>query len=215
MVKISIWKIKEELVVFLRNNDIISVSDRGVTTSQDTGTFSGEVTHTLATNPTLVKNVRNVNVASSDLTFGNDYTVNYVTGVITFNSAQTGDYIIDYDQGSTDRIYPDFPQPYLKLNQFPRIAVDIISGTTMEYALGADGNESEYLFSIVCYDKDQSDVEEMIAKVREIIQDNKKNLYYSTFITPASTGPIIVSLFGQNKIVQRNQDGIIKYIFEK
>ena len=90
MAKISIWKIKEELVVFLRNQDLISISDRGVSTEQDTGTFTADSTHTLATNPLFVKNVRNVNVASADLTFGTDYTVNYDTGVITFTPAVTG-----------------------------------------------------------------------------------------------------------------------------
>ena len=214
MAKISIWDIKQELVVFLRNQDIISISDRGVTTSQDTGTFSADSSHTLATNPTLVKNVRNVEVASTDLVFGTDYTVNYTTGVIRFTSPQTGAYVIDYDQGSTDRICPDFPQPYLNISDFPRIAIDVIAGTTSEYALNADGTLSMYSASIVVYDADQSDVEEMIASVRTAILDNKKNLYYSTFITPTNLGPILVSPFGQNKIVQRNQDFKIDFIFE-
>lgn len=214
MAKISIWNIKEEITVFLRNTDIISISDRGVTTSQDTGTFASDSTHTLDTNPTLAKNVRNVNVSSSDLTFGTDYTVNYTTGVISFVSAQTGDYIIDYDQGSTDRIYPDYPQPYLKLNQFPRVAVDIISGTTDEIGIGADVNQTEYLISITCYDKNQENVETMIAAVRSNLIDNKKNFFYSPFITPLTTGPLIPSSFGENKVMQRNQDAAVRFIFE-
>ena len=215
MTKYSIWDIKEELVVYLRNKDVISITNRGVTTSQDTGTFSAAATHTLATNPTLVKNVRDITIATNLLTFGTDYTVNYKTGVITFTTAQTGAYVINFDQGATDRIFPDFPQPYLKLNNFPRIAVDIISGNTTEFGIGANINQSEYIISIVCYDKDQSDVEDMIASIRSNLMDDKKNFYYIPFLTMTSMGPLLATPFGQNKIFQRNQDIMGRFIFEQ
>ena len=214
MAKTSIWDIKEELVVFLRNADLISTSVRGVTTSQDTGTFAGANTHTLAINPTLVKNVRNITVASILLVFGTDYTVNMTTGVISFTSPQTGAYVINYDQGSTDKIYPDFPQPHLKLSSFPRIAFDIISGDTTEMELGAGSNWTEYLISVVAYDKDQDDVEALIASIRSALMDAKKSFYYITFITPTAMGPLIVSPFGKDKIMQRNQDFLIRFIYE-
>lgn len=210
----SLMEIKQELVVYLRNSDVISISDRGVTTSQDTGTFSGALTHTLATNPTLVKNVRTVSVDGSEITFVTDYTVNYSTGVISFTSAQNGDYIIDYDQGSTDRIYPDYPQPHLKISSFPRIAVDIISANSNEFGIGADITESEYTVSVIAYDKDHSSVENMISSVKSGIMDNKKNFYYSSFITPTNVGPILVSEFGQNKLLQRNQDFQVRFSFD-
>lgn len=215
MAKTTLWNLKQELVVFLRNADIISISDRGVTTSQDFGTFAAASTHTLATNPTLVKNVRNVNVATTDLTFGTDYIVNYSTGVITFISAQTGDYIIDYDQGSSDRIFPDFPQPYLTISNFPRIAIEIISGATSEFGIGAAVSQSEYIVSVVCYDKDQSDVEDMVGNVRSNFLDNKKNFFYSPFVSTTTMGPLLITPFGQNKILQRNQDLMVKFVFEE
>jgi len=169
---------------------------------------------TLAVNPTFVKNVRNVNVDASDLTYGTDYTVNYGTGVISFTSPQTGAYIIDYDQGTNDKIYPDFPQPHLKLVNFPRIAVDIIAGTTTEVELGGGSNWSQYVVNISCYDRDQEDVENMIADIREAIIANKKSFYAFEFITPTAMGPILVSEFGQNKIFQRNQDCSILLVYE-
>ena len=213
MAKTSIWDIKQELVVYLRNKDIISISDRGVTTSTDTGTFASAATHTLATNPTLVKNIRSV-TRGSLLVFGTDYTVNYTTGVITFTAAQTGAYTIIYDQGATDRIFPDFPQPYLKLVNFPRVAVDIISGSSSEFGIGATPTQSEYIISITVYDKDQSDVEEMIADIRSNFIDDKKNFFYIPFMTITSMGPLLITPFGQNKIVQRNQDIMVRFIFE-
>ena len=214
MAKTSIKNIKQELVVFLRNQDIISVSNRGVTTSSDTGTFAAALTYTLATNPTLLKNVRSIVVAGTTLVYGTEYSINYATGAITFVAAQTGAYTISYDQGTSDRIFPDFPQPYLKLNQFPRVAVDIISGTTIETEIGAGTTQSSYLISIVAYDKDQDDVEDMIASIRSKVQDNKKNFYNFIFITPTAMGPLIVSPFGENKIFQRNQDCQVQFVFE-
>ena len=211
---VTLMNIKQELVVGLRNADIISIGDRGVTTSQDTGTFSTDSTHTLAVNPTLAKNVRNVAVGGTDLTFGEEYTVVYSTGVITFIAAQTGNYVIDYDQGSTDRIYPDFPQPHLKLNQFPRVAVDIIGSVSNEFGIGAEITQSAYTVSVVCYDKDQTDVENLISGVKTWIMDNKKLLFYSAFITPTNVGPLLITEFGQNKILQRNQDAEVLFNFD-
>ena len=215
MTKTSIYNIKKELEIFLRNQDLISTTDRGVTTSQDTGTFATSASHTLAINPTLVKNVRDITIGTTALTFGTDYTVEYSTGVITFTTAQTGAYIINYDQGSTDRVWWDFPEPYLKLRDFPRIGFDIISGSTSEFGIGANVNQSEYILSIVCYDKDQEDVEKMIADIRTKLMDNKKNFYYIPFLTMTSMGPLLVTPFGQNKIFQRNQDIMVRFIFEQ
>jgi len=210
----TLMQIKQELVVFLRNQDLISNSDRGVTTSTDTGTFTATASHTLATNPTLVKNIRSVTVAGSPLYFGDDYFVNYSTGVISFNNPQTGAYSIVYDQGSSDRIFPDFPQPYLKLSSFPRISVDVIGGVTSEIELGAGTNYSEYPVTIVAYDKDLTDMENLISGIRQKIMENKKNFYYFKFITPTAMGPVIVSPFGEQKILQRNQDFLIRFVYD-
>lgn len=210
----TLLKLKTDLVIFLRNRDIISTSDRGVTTQQDTGTFAADSSHTLATSPTLVKNVRDVTVASVELKEGVDYTVDYDTGVITFTSPQTGAYEINYDTGSTDRVFPDFPQPHLKLKDFPRIAVDIISATSKEIALGATTTQNEYAVTVVCYSEDQDDAEQMVYDVRQAILDYKKEIASIPFMTPTAMGPLLVSEFGEKKVVQRNQDLAIKFEFE-
>lgn len=211
---VTLMNIKQELVVSLRNADIITISDRGVTTSTDTGTFADDSSHTLDTNPTLAKNVRSVVVGGSGLTFGDDYTVNYITGVISFVLNQTGAFTIIYDQANVDRIYPDFPQPHLKLSQFPRIAVDIIGSTSNEFGIGAEVTESDYTVSIICYSEDQTEVEDMVSASKQLIMDNKKNYFYSPFITPTNAGPLLVSEFGQNKVLQRNQDVAVRFSFD-
>jgi len=207
--------IKQELLIHIRNADIISTSDRGVTTSTDTGTFSADSSHTLATNPTLVKNVRSVVVATVTLSFGTDYTVNYNTGVISFTSPQTGAYTIQYDQGSNDRIFPDFPQPYLKRGQFPRIAVDVLGGPSTPAGTGSTtADYNNYTVSIVSYDSDQENVETMIAAIRRTIKDNKKDFYNFRYITPTTLSPILPVPFGENKIMSRTQDCLIQNQFE-
>jgi len=216
MTKYSIWDIKEELVVWLRNKNIISLSDRGVTTVTDDFNGDGNMTQFQLSQTTL-KNVRKVTIGITEQTFGTDYTVDYSNAQVNFTTAPeigVDNVNIEFDYGN-DRIFPDFPQPYLKLNSFPRIAVDIISGNTTEFGIGANTNQSEYIISIVCYDKDQSDVEDMIASIRSNLMDDKKNFYYIPFLTITSMGPLLATPFGQNKIFQRNQDIMGKFIFEQ
>lgn len=210
---VSLMDIKSELVVALRSQDLISISDRGVTTETDTGTFSTDLTYLLSVSPTLVKNVRSVVVSGDTLVFGTDYTVNYDTGLITFTSAQSGAYTIIFDVGSQDSIYPDFPQPHLKLSDFPRIAVDIIGSTSNEIGIGAQITESDYSISVICYATEQTVVENLVSGVKDFIMANKKSLFYSPFITPTSTGPLLVTEFGQNKLLQRNQDADVRFEF--
>ena len=97
---LNITNIKTELVNFLRNSDIFTITQRGVTTYSDTGTFTAASTHTLGNTPTTSKNVRSVVVGGTTLTYGSEYTVNFSTGVISFVAAQTGVYTISYDSGA-------------------------------------------------------------------------------------------------------------------
>ena len=133
----NIQNIKKEQIQFLRNQDVFSTTIRGVTTRTDTGTFDADETHTLANSPTTVKNVRSV-TRGSLLVYGTDYTVNFLTGVISFTVAQTGSYTIIYDNGP-DKIYPDFPRDDLTISSFPRIALDILN-VSMD-ALGIGGSQ--------------------------------------------------------------------------
>lgn len=216
MAKTALTDIKTEIVVFLRNQNVLSISTRGVTTVTELFSGTGALQDFTLAQITL-KNVRQVLVSTVPQTFGTDYTVNYTTGTVHFNTAPplaANNVSVQYDYGSTDRIFPDFPQPHLKLATFPRIAVDVMGGTTSEYALFADGTVSEYNLTVACYSKDQDEVESMIAAVRTAFMDNKKLFYYSPFITPTATGPIIISPFGADKIFERNQDLNIRFVYE-
>jgi len=212
---IDYWKIKQELTVFLRNEDIFTITIRGVTTSSDTGTFTAASTHTLATNPTLAKNVRSIIVSGSTLTLLDDYSVNYVTGVITFVAAQTGAYTISYDQGSTDKIFPDFPKPELKVSSFPRISVDILDVGTEPGGFG-NVNTNNIDFTIVIYATKTKDVSDYLTSIRSSFINERTYLRQQLgIITPMRTGPILTAPNANkgNKIFQQNIDfrGILKY----
>ncbi len=201
----NIQNIKKEMVNFLRNQDIISTTIRGVTTQTDTGTFAGDSTYTLDTNPTITKNVRSV-TRGTLLAYGEDYTVNFLTGVITFTVAQTGAYTIIYDTGNSDRLYPDFPRDDLTINSYPRIAVDILSAPIDAFGIGGDSFISDVAFTIVVYDDNSDDLDSYIQTIKDLYVANAKNFYYLSFVKPTLIGPTINSPDKRDEIMQKNLD---------
>jgi len=210
----DIFEIKQELVYWLRNADIISTSNRGVTTSQDTGTFSAAATHTLTTNPTLIKNIRDITVGGTPLALYTDYTLNRSTGVITFIAAQTGAYTINYDQGNTDSLFTDFPQDNLPLSAFPRVAIEIIDKIINVEDLGAVTTHHAYMLTIVAYAKGNEAVDDMISAIEASINGNGKNFIQTKFIVSKAMGPMLNSPNKSNKILQRNLDFQTKFNYE-
>lgn len=217
MAKVDLIEVKGELVNFIRNQDILSIATRGVTTV--TEEFNGDnstTTFNLANSTS--KNIRTVTVDAAAQTFGVDFTFDLVAATVTFIVAPpsgTDNVDVTYDFGPTDKIFPDFPMADKKLSDFPRIAVELISGTTAEYALNADGNVTDYIATMVCYSESERQVENMVSDIRQALQDNKKNFFFFPFITPTAMGPPIVVPWGKQKIFQRNQDANVRFIYEQ
>jgi len=200
----NITQIKQEQANFLRNQNVFTITQRGVTTQTDSGTFSAAATHTLATNPTTCKNIRSV-TRGSLLTYGEDYTVNFTTGVITFTVAQTGTYTIIYDTG-TDKIYPDFPRDDLTINSYPRIAIDILSAPIDALGIGGDSFISNVAMTIVVYDDNSDDLDAYIQTIKDLYVSNSKSFYYLKFIKPTLIGPTLNSPDKKDEIMQKNLD---------
>lgn len=208
--------VRQELVVFLRNQNIFTTTQRGVTTQSDTGTFASDSSHTLATAPTTARNVRSIVIASVTKKLGTDYTVDYTTGVITFTSAQTGDYTISYDTGGTPKVYPDFPRDDLKISAFPRIGLDIITIPSSAGGLG-NVNVSDISFTVVVYDKKSEDISDYITAIRTAFITAQTSFYYmGIYVKPTSIGPILKSPRekGKDKILQQNIDFVSKFKYE-
>lgn len=214
---LDLTEIKEELVVFLRNQDVLSTSVRGVTTDTD-DTFDGDDSTTqFLINRTNVKNIRSISVGGQSQSLGTDYTVDYsyndsgtIKCQITFTSAPatgTGNITLSYDYG-TDKIYPDHPRPELTISSYPRIAVTILGMDNEEVALGGGTIRTNMTFSVAIYDDSESNVDAIVELVRQAFMNNKKNFYYLRFITPVGLGPMVLSPERGDKIVSRTIDFI-------
>ena len=201
----NIQQIKQEQLVFLRNQDIFTTTIRGVITGTQEDTISG-TTITIA--KSNVKNIRSITIDAVSKSVGTDYTVNYehATGcVITFGSSQSGDYSISYDYG-TDKIYPDFPRDDLKIGSYPRIAVDLLNVSTDAFGIGGEQFIHDVALTIVVYSNNSDEIDGYIDSIKSAYVSNAKNFYYLKFIKPTLIGPTINSPEKNNEIMQKNID---------
>ena len=203
---LNLINIKTEIVYFLKNADILTITQRGVTTYSDTGTFAGALTHTLGNSPTAVKNVRSVVVGGTTLTYGEDYTLAYATGVITFTVAQTGVYTISYDSGTGDSIYPDFPRDDLDINSYPRIAVDFSGIPSDAFGIGGSVYISSPTFEIIIYADKTRDIDTYTQSIKDAMQTNAKLFNYARYTKLTFIGPVIESPERKAEIMHRNME---------
>ena len=187
---VNIQKVKQEQVVFLRNNDVFTISQRGVTTANATGSLSAQDTITIST--VGIKNIRSVTVAGVPKYVGTDYTAAYGASstIITFGSNQTGAYSVSHDYGA-DKIYPDFPRDDLTISSFPRIAIDILNAPMEPFGIGGDSFISNVALTIVVYDDNSDDLDSYIQTIKDLYVANAKNFYYLGFVKPSMIGPTI------------------------
>uniref|UniRef100_A0A6M3LDZ8 Tail protein n=1 Tax=viral metagenome TaxID=1070528 RepID=A0A6M3LDZ8_9ZZZZ len=219
MVTVNDYKeIKEEIVVYLRNQDILTTTQREVTTTTATGTFAA--TSSLLINKTNIKNIRSIVVVATTLSFGTDYTVDYYyndSGTrkcnITFTSAQTGAYVVTYDYG-TDKIFADRPRTELRINQFPRISVEIIGDNNVDADLPGDLEESVISFSITVYDDDSDAIDVYLKSIRTAMIGNKKSFYYLTYARRINTGPLLPFPLTKGKVMLKAVDYLSPFNFE-
>lgn len=188
---LDMQKIEEELVVLLRNSNVLSTSVRGVTTI--TQTFNGNASDkTFSFSQSSVKNVRSVTVDTVLLTRYIDYTVNYFNSSITFTNAPatgTNNISIEYDYGS-DKIFGEIPRMDLSLDSYPRIAVQLTSTRTEEGATDGSINYSDFLFTIYIYADNSNNIKTYSKNIRETMLVNKKNIYHLRYITPVAESSI-------------------------
>ena len=217
MAYIDLYKAREELVVFLRNKNILTTAQRGVTTKTDK--FNGDgVTVDFSLTPLSgsVRNVRTVTVNSIMVSFGSGYKVNYSTGVVTLATAPaagTDNVEIQYDYGTGDKIFPDFPRSDLTLSSFPRIGVDIISAETTP---GGHGNVhiTNILFSVIVQDDKTKTISDYGSAIRKAFITARNSFYYLGLVIPKSIGPLILSPNKSDKIMQQNFDFDSRFNFE-
>jgi len=190
----SIFKrvpIKKEFLNFLRNSDVFSTSLRGVTTTTDSGTTTITGDETITLSKSGVKNIRTVRYNGNTLSFGYDYTIDIDNNQVTLLNIDSGnDYSIEFDYSSTgDKIYPDYPYTKLTMNSYPRLGFDIYGQNSV---IGAFGNVNfvNFRFSIVIYASSRDAAESYVDRLREIIINAQKSLYYVSYIRPLDTSQV-------------------------
>lgn len=209
MTNINTFAIKQELINFVRNQDIISTSERGVTTA--TETFNGDnTTVDFDLSNTNLKNVREVIVDSVTLNYGSDYSVDFDgsnPGRITFTTAPssgTNNISVEYDYGNTDRIFPDYPRPDLTLSSYPRIAVDIAAIDTDNFGIGGTDAISDLNVECIVFDVNIQPLENKTSGLRNAFRSNAKNFYNFQFIYPTNVGPTIKPADRSDEILNKN-----------
>jgi len=208
---LSIQKIKNEWVYFLRNSDVFSISQRNVSTTTATGTFSSATSYSIPV--TNIKNIRSITVDSTSLSYITDYIYDIdfldttIKTKITFTTAQTGAYVITYDYG-TDKIYPDFPRSDLTISSFPRMGFDIINIASNVGGFGGV-NLNKVSLGTIIYAPKTEDLQAYIDSLRLAIFNAKLSFnYLGKYVRIVTTGPIITSEreTGKDKIFQQNID---------
>lgn len=218
MSTINFFNIKQELVVFLRNADVMTTTLRGVTTTSDTGSWSGATSHLI--NRSNVRNIRSITVDSSLLVFGTDYTVDYFYNdagtrkcKITLNASQTGDYSISYDYGY-DKIYPDDPQETLTIDDFPQMRVDISGTNTRQAGIGNELRTS-IMVEVTIYGPSKTDIQNYMTSIRSAMVSAAETFYYAEpYIKPSLTTGIIKNDKFSDKIFQQTAEFEMPYTTE-
>ena len=204
----------EEFTVFLRNQNVFSVAERGATTQTDE--FNGDAAEVdFQINRTNVKNVRSVTVDAASQTFGTNYLVNYNDSndktTITFTSAPasgTDNVDIQYDYVDDDIVKPDFDMTDIKLGDFPLMSWDFISESSREGQIGGGKNIVDRGISVTVYETSKRSLRTRLKSIKDAVLSNQKSFFYIKYLTYIGMGPQLLPPFEKtkNKIFQRNLD---------
>jgi hypothetical protein len=226
MATLDIQDLRDELSHFFRYSDVLSTSVRGVTrrTEGYTVGVGGEATHTFSSVP--IRDFKYITINAVNKYFLRDYTVNWTTGVVTWNVALVQNDVVatQYDYGSSDKIYPDMPRDDLSLTSFPRVGIELTSISTQPLGLGGAVHISDILVTVIVWspvNKDTNiaggfggltDLEDTMTLIRAAVRTNAKGFYTFPWIYPKGTAPITR---GQNdKVMQHSQDFLIRFRIE-
>jgi hypothetical protein len=211
--------ILSEILNELRSADILTISERGMTTKTDTFSAAGG-SETFTLTETSAKNIRTVKQNDVDLVFGTDYLFGYTNGNITTVVVskvliEDDEIKITYDYGLGDKIYSDFARPDISISSFPRIGFNFVTMDTEIIAIDAVQSFNPRIqFSIWDYSKEGL-LDKMTA-LRAFIKDNEQGLYYSNILRiVGGTSFDIVRDEGKSKIYKMDLDIINELNIER
>jgi len=216
MANTDLKRFQEELTVFFRNSDILTTTERGVTTAVNTLTSTGDATFTLSSS-VGVRNIRYVTMAAATQTMYRDLTPSYIDGTLEFTAIPSSgtEVVVCYDTGSADKVYGDLPREDIDRLNYPRLMSKLASGPTKEFALGGEANITDYLVMCQLWSTSIDRLNSGITTLRSSVLDNKKNFYHSPFITVQNIGAMREDYTRGDKIYTRNIELTARFVVER
>lgn len=205
MATINEKHMRDEMAVFLKNQNVLNASDRGVTqvVASSLGTLSS--TQSTLINRSNIRNIRRLSVDNDAKTFGTDYTVDYYyndTGTrkcqINFTGTVAGVATVTYDYGASEKIYPNFPRTDMTLASYPRVGLEVIDIDTEPYGYG-NVNNSNIDISFTVMDDSKDNILDIMNSIRSAIVNNQDGFYYLKLVKPRRTGPVVPVTDGKAK----------------
>lgn len=210
--------LKTELVVFLRNSDILSTSERGVTTTTYTTSGTGS-SQTITLPNNVVRNIRSIVVTAVTLTPYVDYTPSYgyssttITG--TFTSG-TNNIVVtyDYSTGSNERIFPDYPEIVYLVDQCPRIGFDIEMTKTNIMGIGDFNYMTDSMVTVKIYSKNLKSLDGYIYTLRSAVKSNQRGFYNAPIVYSSTISPPITVEHLNKKVFMKSVDLMLRLKYE-
>ncbi len=215
---------KTEMVVFLRNSDILSINQRGVTTTSNVFVATGAQTvFTLSNNV-----VRNIRYATIDGTAQNayiEYTPDYkVSGTtLTFETGMSGSELVDigfdYSPGTIEKVWADYPQLEYLPDSVPRVGFEIIGIRTRPLSIGNSNWFSDALFSIKLYDSNLQNIDGFLTTIRSAVKTAQNSFFHFQIVRPSNIGPSLLHDIKSKtrlsgKVFEKAIDLVARYNFE-
>ena len=221
----NIEDVKTEMVVFLRNSDILSTTQRGVTTTSNVFTATASQTvFTLSNN--VVRNIRYATVDGTTKSAYTDYTPDYKTlsSTLTFGTGLTAGELLDvgfdYSSGTKEKVFPDYPELVHLPSSIPRIGFGITGFRTQALSIGDSNWFNDALITVKVYDSYLKNIDGFITTLRSKIKAAQLSFYHFQTIRPKNIGPELLhdirnktELSG--KVFEKAVDLIARFNFEQ
>ena len=212
MTVINQFDVLNEVIMSLRNADVLTTTQRDVNRVTQTGTLVND--DEIVIDKPNVKNIKSLIVDSVVVSV---YDVDFDSNdecVITLPSPMSGDYTLVYDYG-VDKIFVGYPRSDLTINSFPRIAVEYIDVQSQSGGFG-NVNRNKHDLSIVVYSTNKAQIRSIINLVRVWCVENQNALKQLRLIKPVMMGPLVIAgefAKYKDKIMKQNFDfaGLLSY----
>lgn len=180
----NIYQLQEEIEVFARNQNFLTLAERGVTTVTDTLSSTGEDVFSLTTT-TSVFNIRYVTDASTTKSSYTEFTPTYSNKTITMTGVSSGaEVVINYDTGSIDHVYGGLPQTIFNRLTYPRIRAKVVTGTPTPFSLGAGSYITDRFVTFQVWATTQKRCYNVMNQMRQDVMTNAKNFAHFPYIKP-------------------------------